>query len=123
MISPDLTTNDTEKQADAGGPIWIENTTAEYHCTIISLAESPAQAGILWAGTDDGRLQVSRDAGQNWTNVTENVPGVPANSPVSHVEPSRAAPAPLTFPSTATCSTTSVPMSTRRPISARPGKT
>ncbi len=53
-ISPDLTTNDPEKQKDAGGPVWTENTTAEYHCTVISLAESPARAGVIWAGTDDG---------------------------------------------------------------------
>lgn len=88
-ISPDLTTNDPEKQKDAGGPVWTENTTAEYHCTIISLAESPARAGVIWVGTDDGQLQVTTDGGKNWSNVTRNVPRVPANSPVSHVEPSR----------------------------------
>jgi photosystem II stability/assembly factor-like uncharacterized protein len=91
-ISPDLTTNDPEKQKDAGGPVWPENTTAEYHCTIISLAESPARAGIVWAGTDDGNLQVTTDGGKNWTNLVRNVPNLPANSPVSHVEPSRTSP-------------------------------
>ena len=91
-ISPDLTTNDKEKQKDAGGPVWKENTTAEYHCTIISFAESAAQKGVLWAGTDDGNLQLSRDDGQSWTNVVANVPGLPAFSPVSHVEPSRTDP-------------------------------
>jgi len=90
-ISPDLTTNDPEKQKAAGGPIAEENTSAEYHCTIISLAESPASAGVLWAGTDDGNLQTSLDGGKNWTNLIEGVPGVPKFSPVSHVEPSRAA--------------------------------
>jgi len=89
VISPDLTTNDPEKQKDAGGPVWTENTTAEYHCTIISLAESPARPGVIWVGTDDGNLQVSNDGGKTWTNLIRNVPGVPANSPVSHVEPSR----------------------------------
>ena len=89
VISPDLTTDDPEKQKDAGGPVWQENTTAEYHCTIISFAESPAQAGVLWAGTDDGNLQISRDGGASWTNVIANVPGLPAFSPVSHIEPSR----------------------------------
>jgi hypothetical protein len=88
-ISPDLTTDDEEKQKDAGGPVWKENTTAETHCTIISFAESPAQKGVLWAGTDDGNLQLSRDDGASWTNVAASVPGVPAFSPVSHVEPSR----------------------------------
>jgi photosystem II stability/assembly factor-like uncharacterized protein len=91
-ISPDLTTNDPEKQKDAGGPVWPENTTAEYHCTIISLAESPARAGIVWAGTDDGNLQVTTDGGKNWTNLVRNVPNLPANSPVSHIEPSRTSP-------------------------------
>jgi len=91
VVSPDLTTDDPEKQKDAGGPVWPENTTAEYHCTIISFAESPAEPGVLWAGTDDGNLQVSRDGGGTWTNVVGNVPGMPAFSPVSHVEPSRTA--------------------------------
>ncbi len=91
-ISPDLTTNDKEKQKDAGGPVWKENTTAEYHCTIISFAESAAQKGVLWAGTDDGNLQISRDDGTSWTNVVANLPGVPPFSPVSHVEPSRTDP-------------------------------
>jgi hypothetical protein len=89
-ISPDLTTNDREKLKEAGGPVWNENTTAEYHCTIISVNESPARAGVIWVGTDDGNLQVTTDGGQNWSNVIRNVPGLPANSPVSHVEPSRA---------------------------------
>jgi photosystem II stability/assembly factor-like uncharacterized protein len=88
-ISPDLTTNDPEKQKDAGGPIAIENTTAEYHCTIISLAESPARAGVIWAGTDDGNLQLTTDGGKTWTNLIKNVQGLAPNSPVSHVEPSR----------------------------------
>ncbi|MGH9903750.1 MAG: WD40/YVTN/BNR-like repeat-containing protein, partial [Pyrinomonadaceae bacterium] len=89
-ISPDLTTNDAEKQKDAGGPVAFENTGAEYHTTVISLAESPARRGMIWAGTDDGNLQLTTDGGRNWTNLTPNVPGLPANSPVSHVEPSRA---------------------------------
>ncbi|MDZ7359101.1 MAG: hypothetical protein ONB46_00025 [candidate division KSB1 bacterium] len=89
VISPDLTTNDPEKQKDAGGPVWTENTTAEYHCTIISLAESPIKVGMIWVGTDDGNLQMTADGGKTWTNLTRNVAGIPAFSPVSHVEPSR----------------------------------
>jgi photosystem II stability/assembly factor-like uncharacterized protein len=89
QISPDLTTNDPEKLKDAGGPVWPENTTAEYYCAVISLAESPARAGIIWAGTDDGNLQVTTDGGKTWANLIRNVPGMPANSPVSHVELSR----------------------------------
>jgi photosystem II stability/assembly factor-like uncharacterized protein len=89
QISPDLTTNDPGKQKDAGGPIAFENSTAEYHTTIIILAESPVQKGQIWAGTDDGNLQVTQDGGKNWSNLSRNVAGLPANSPVSHVEPSR----------------------------------
>jgi photosystem II stability/assembly factor-like uncharacterized protein len=92
IISPDLTTNDREKQKSAGGPVAFENTGAEYHTTIISFAESPLRAGVLWAGTDDGNLQLTTDGGKNWTNVVGRVPGLAANSPVSHVEPSRADP-------------------------------
>ena len=89
QISPDLTTNDPEKLKDAGGPVAFENSTAEYHSTIISIAESPVQKGQIWVGTDDGNLQVTRDGGKNWNNIIANVPGVAKNSPVSHVEPSR----------------------------------
>ncbi len=89
-ISDDLTTNDPAKLKDAGGPIAPENTTAEYHCTIISLEESPIKSGVLWAGSDDGNVQVTTDGGKKWENVTKNVKGIAANSPVSHVEPSRA---------------------------------
>ena len=90
-ISPDLTTDDPDKQGEAGGPAWKENTTAEYHCTIISFAESPVEQGLLWVGTDDGNLQISRDHGTTWTNLIGNLPGVPEFSPVSHIEPSRTA--------------------------------
>jgi photosystem II stability/assembly factor-like uncharacterized protein len=89
-ISPDLTTNDPEKQKSVG-TVWTENTTAEYHCTVIRIAESPAQAGVIWAGTDDGNLQVTRDGGKAWTNVTGNAPGVPKFAEIAWVEPSRTA--------------------------------
>ena len=89
QISPDLTTNDPEKLKDAGGPIAIENSTAEYHSTIITIAESPVQKGQIWVGTDDGNLQLTTDSGKNWANLIKNLTGVGANSPVSHVEPSR----------------------------------
>jgi photosystem II stability/assembly factor-like uncharacterized protein len=88
-ISPDLTTNDKAKQKSSGGPVAFENTGAEYHTTVISIAESPLRAGVIWAGTDDGNLQVTTDGGKNWRNVIRNVPGLAANSAVSHVEPSR----------------------------------
>ncbi len=89
VISSDLTTDDPEKQKTAGEPAWPENTTAEFHCTIISLSESPIQPGVLWAGTDDGNLHVSVNGGESWKNVVDKVPGLPPFSPVSHVEPSR----------------------------------
>jgi photosystem II stability/assembly factor-like uncharacterized protein len=88
-ISPDLTTNDPERQKDAGGPVANENSGAEYYETIISLAESPAQKGVIWAGTDDGNLQVTTDDGKSWNNVVRNVPGLAVNSPVSGIELSR----------------------------------
>jgi photosystem II stability/assembly factor-like uncharacterized protein len=89
-ISNDLTTNDPAKLKEPGGPISNENSTAEYHCTILSVNESPAKAGVLWVGTDDGNLQLSGDGGKTWTNLIRNVPGLAPNSPVSHVEPSAA---------------------------------
>ena len=89
QISPDLTTNDPEKLKDAGGPIGIENSTAEYHSTIITIAESPVQKGQIWIGTDDGNVQVTTDGGKNWRNIIGSFSGVAKNSPVSHVEPSR----------------------------------
>ncbi len=89
QISADVTTNNPERLKDAGGPIAVENTSAEYYSTIISLAESPLQKGHVWVGTDDGNVQVTTDGGKTWNNLIGNVKGVPANSPVSHVEPSR----------------------------------
>ena len=87
-ISNDLTTNDPAKLKEPGGSISNENSTAEYHCTIISVNESPAKAGMIWVGTDDGNLQLTTDGGKTWTNITKNVSGLAANSSVSHVEPS-----------------------------------
>ncbi|OGD25756.1 MAG: hypothetical protein A2Y56_14450 [Candidatus Aminicenantes bacterium RBG_13_63_10] len=93
IISPDLTAQNPERQKGAGGPAWPENTTAEYYGTIISLAESPFQAGIIWAGTDDGNLHVTQDGGKTWTSVVKNVSNLPSSSPVSAVEPSWTDPA------------------------------
>ncbi|MCU0247322.1 MAG: hypothetical protein MUC42_12155, partial [Bryobacter sp.] len=85
-ISPDLTTNDPEKQKSAGGPVWYDNSTAENHCTIISIAESPLKRDTVWVGTDDGNVQMTANGGKSWSLVKV---AVPAHSPVSHVEPSR----------------------------------
>jgi photosystem II stability/assembly factor-like uncharacterized protein len=80
-ISPDLTTNDTAKQnqKESGG-LTLDNSTAENHCTIFSISESPKDASIVWAGTDDGNLQVTRNGGKSWKNVVGNVPGLPAGT-------------------------------------------
>lgn len=90
-ISGDLSKNDKSRQGDAGGPILKENTVAEYYGNVYSLAESPVQKGVIWAGTDDGNLQVTQDDGKTWTNVAPNVTGVGADAVVSGIEPSRTA--------------------------------
>jgi photosystem II stability/assembly factor-like uncharacterized protein len=90
-ISPDLTTNDPakQKQNESGG-LTLDNSTAENHCTIFTIAESPLDGQVIWVGTDDGHVQVTRDGGKTWSNVTGNVSGLPRHTWVSHVEPSRA---------------------------------
>ncbi len=69
-ISPDLTRNDKSKQTPSGGDITLDITSVEYYDTVFSLAESPLQKGMLWAGTDDGLIQLTRDDGKTWENVT-----------------------------------------------------
>jgi photosystem II stability/assembly factor-like uncharacterized protein len=89
IISPDLSTNDPEKQKDSGGPISSDNTGAEIHCTIITIAESPVKTGVIWCGTDDGNVQVTQDGGKTWTNVVKNIKGIPPNTWCSRIEASR----------------------------------
>ncbi len=89
QISPDLTTNNKERLKDAGGPIFKENTSAEYFGTVISLAESPLQRDLIWAGSDDGNIQTTSDGGKTWTNIVRNVPNMSQDSSVSHIELSR----------------------------------
>ena len=88
IISPDLTTNDPEKQKDSGGPVTLDNSGAEMHCTITTIAESPLEKGIIWCGTDDGNLQVTRDGGKTWGNVIGGAKGLPRNTWCSRVEAS-----------------------------------
>jgi len=88
IISPDLSTNDPEKQIDSGGPITLDNTGAEIHCTITTISESPVVPGIIWCGTDDGNVQVTRNGGRTWKNVVENIPDLPPNTWCSRVEAS-----------------------------------
>src|SRR6266581_683326 len=88
-ISPDLSTNDPEKQKqEESGGVTIDNSAAEMHTSIYSISESPKNGQIIWVGTDDGNLQLTRDGGKSWTNVTGNVPSLPKFSWVSWVEAS-----------------------------------
>ena len=84
-ISPDLTRNDKSKQQSSGGPITQDNTSIEYYDTIFAIAPSPLQAGEIWVGTDDGLVQLTRDDGAHWTNVTKEIPDW---SMVSLIDPS-----------------------------------
>ena len=99
-ISGDLTTNDPAKQRqNESGGLTLDNSTAENHCTIFSIAESPADGQVIWVGTDDGNVQVTRDGGKTWTSVAGAIAGLPKSTWVSHVEPGRtdAATAYVTF--------------------------
>jgi photosystem II stability/assembly factor-like uncharacterized protein len=91
-ISPDLTTNnkDKQKQEQSGG-LSADNTSAENHCTIFTLAESPLDEKMIWAGTDDGNLQLTLDGGKTWTNMAANYAkaGIPSQTWVSSIEPSQ----------------------------------
>lgn len=90
-ISPDLTTNDKKKQKqEESGGLSADNTSAENHCTIFTIAESPLDENLVWAGTDDGNLQYTIDGGRTWTNVAKNyaAAGIPAQTWVSSIEPS-----------------------------------
>jgi photosystem II stability/assembly factor-like uncharacterized protein len=86
-ISPDLTTNNPEKQhQQKSGGLTIDNSDAEKYETIYSISESPKDDKVIWAGTDDGNVQITRDGGRNWTNVVKNIPGLPPDTWVSTVE-------------------------------------
>ncbi|MDX2362434.1 MAG: hypothetical protein QNK23_16620 [Crocinitomicaceae bacterium] len=88
-ISPDLTTDDKKKQnqAESGG-LSLDNSGAENHCTIFTIAESALDEKVIWVGTDDGNVQVTQDGGTTWSNVIENVQGLPANTWCYHIEAS-----------------------------------
>ena len=89
-ISGDLTTDDPDKQRQReSGGLTIDNSTAENHTTIYTISESPLDSAVIWVGTDDGNLQVTRDGGEEWSNVIDAVPGLPANTWVSHVAAGR----------------------------------
>jgi photosystem II stability/assembly factor-like uncharacterized protein len=90
VISPDLTTNDKDKQKSSGGPIVVDNTAAEFHCTIIAIAPSPLDPNVIWVGTDDGNIQVTRDGGKTWANVNRGLAGLAPNAWISKIDASRA---------------------------------
>ncbi|MDA7977415.1 MAG: hypothetical protein MPJ50_01440 [Pirellulales bacterium] len=92
IISPDLSTNNSEKMKPSGG-INPDNTAAEFHGTVVTISESPLTQGVVWVGTDDGNVQVTRDDGVTWTDVTKNLETVPAELWVSRVEASHFDPA------------------------------
>ena len=85
-ISPDLTRNDKSKQQDSGGPITKDQASIEFYDLIFAVAESPKQKGLIWVGTDDGLIQLTRDDGKTWTNVTPK--GFPEWAMVSLIEAS-----------------------------------
>jgi photosystem II stability/assembly factor-like uncharacterized protein len=89
-ISGDLTTNDPakQKQEESGG-LTIDNSSAENHCTIYAVSESPLDSKVIWVGTDDGNLQLTRDGGKTWKNTIDRVPNLPRNTLVSGIEASR----------------------------------
>ncbi len=86
LLSEDLTRNDPDKLVSSGGPITQDNTGVEYYCTIFAANESPLKEGLLWVGSDDGLIHVSKNGGESWENVT------PANMPewsmINSIEPS-----------------------------------
>lgn len=86
VISPDLTRNDPSKLGPSGGPITKDNTSVEYYCTIFAAAESPRVKDLLWVGSDDGWVHLSRDGGKTWQNVTP--PDLPEWTMINSIEPS-----------------------------------
>ena len=86
VLSPDLTRNDSTKLKSSGGPITQDNTSVEYYCTIFAAAESPVTEGVLWTGSDDGLVHISRNSGETWENVTPK--GMPEWMMINSIEPS-----------------------------------
>lgn len=86
IISPDLTTNDTAKlHQEKSGGLTIDATNAENYCTIISIAPSAKNKDIIWVGTDDGNIQLTKDAGKNWVNVGKNIKELPKNAWIPYI--------------------------------------
>lgn len=88
IISPDLTTNNKSRQGFSGG-LTGDNIGVEYFSTLFAIAESPKEKGLIWTGSNDGLVHLTRDGGKKWTNVTRNIPNLPPLGTVSNIEPSR----------------------------------
>jgi photosystem II stability/assembly factor-like uncharacterized protein len=88
IVSPDLTTNDKNKQKSSGEPVVVDNTAAEFHCTILTIAPSMVDPNVIWVGTDDGNVQVTRDGGKTWTNVVKNIQGLAPNAWIPTIDAS-----------------------------------
>ena len=88
VISPDLSTNDKTRQQSSGG-LTPDNIGVEYAFTVMAIAESRLERGLIWAGTNDGQVQLTRDNGKTWTNVTTSIPNLPPWGTVGNIEPSR----------------------------------
>ena len=87
-VSPDLTTNDKSRQTISGG-LTPDNIGVEYCCVVYAIDESPVTEGVLWAGTNDGLIHLTRDGGANWTDVTANVPDMPVDGVVRNIDASK----------------------------------
>jgi len=86
IISPDLTRNDPEKLKSSGGPITQDNTSVEYYCTIFAAQESSLKEGLIWVGSDDGLIHVTKNGGKSWENVTPK--NIPDWTMINSIEPS-----------------------------------
>ncbi|MDZ7631190.1 MAG: hypothetical protein U5K74_07545 [Gemmatimonadaceae bacterium] len=121
MISPDLSRNDRSRLVASGG-LTPDNIGVEFSGVVFAIAESPKKAGLIWAGTNDGKLHLTRDNGATWTDLTANLPGAPFWGTISNIEPRRA-----TTRGRPTCRsmhisrTTAIRSSTRRPITGGRG--
>jgi photosystem II stability/assembly factor-like uncharacterized protein len=90
VISPDLTTNDTTRQkANISGGLTYDATFAENYCTIMTIAPSAVQKGVIWVGTDDGNIQLTTDGGKTWTNLIKNIKGVPPTTWITQIQASQ----------------------------------
>ena len=88
-ISPDLTRDDKAKEGPSGGPVIQDNSGAEYYDAILTIAPAPSDSRVIWVGTDDGLVQLTRDGGKHWSNVTGNIPDLPPWGRVESIDVSR----------------------------------